>query len=134
MGIKYLDFTMFNLAAVTEIDKSYYNFYQSAEFSTALQTLQETQKQVREVVVSYHSFDTNHSFQSCPFPWTHFYICWNGYIIPCCAKPFPKELHFGNVFDTNVIEILNNKQYRKWRKIWFENQTPKFCDKCHFTT
>jgi len=133
IGIKYLDFTMFNLAAVTQIEKSYYDFYKSAEFLTALQKLKETQKQVSEVVVNYHSFDTNRSFQACPFPWTHFYICWNGYLTPCCAKPFPKELHFGNVFDSSVIEVLNNEQYRSWRTLWLKNHTPNFCDKCHFT-
>ena len=132
-GIKYMDFTMFNLAAVTQIDKSYYDFYQSADFLTALQGLKETQKQVKEVVVSYHSFDTNHRFRACPFPWSHFYICWDGYLTPCCAKPFPKELHFGNVFNKRVIEVLNNEQFRTWRHAWFENQTPAFCDKCHFT-
>jgi len=133
MGIKYMDFTMFNLAAVTQIEKSYYDFYKSVEFLTALQTLKETQKQVSEVVVSYNNFDTNRSFQVCPFPWTHFYICWNGYLTPCCAKPFPKELHFGNVFGTSVMEVLNNEQYRSWRTLWFKNHTPDFCEKCHFT-
>jgi radical SAM protein with 4Fe4S-binding SPASM domain len=132
-GIKYMDFTMFNLAAVTQIDKSYYDFYQSAEFLSELSLLKETQKQVKEVVVNYHSFDTNHSFQACPFPWSHFYISWDGYLVPCCAKPFPKELHFGNVLDTKVIDILNNEQYSNWRNLWFKNQTPVFCYKCHFT-
>jgi len=132
-GIKYMDFTMFNLAAVTQIDKSYYDFYKSAEFLTALHSLKEKQKQITEVVVSYHSFDTNHRFQACPFPWGHFYITWDGYITPCCAKPFPKELHFGNVFNNNVIDVLNNEDYRNWRTGWFNNQTPAFCDKCHFT-
>jgi MoaA/NifB/PqqE/SkfB family radical SAM enzyme len=133
-GIKYMDFTMFNLAAVTQIDKSYYDLYKSPEFLTALHLLKETQKQVKEVLVSYHSFNTNHSFQACPFPWSHFYICWNGFITPCCAKPFPKELHFGNVFDTGVMKVLNNEPYRNWRNGWLNNHTPAFCDKCHFTS
>jgi radical SAM protein with 4Fe4S-binding SPASM domain len=134
IGIKYMDFTLFNLAAVTQIDKSYYDFYKSPEFLDALHALQETQKQVKEVVVGYHSFDTNHSFKACPFPWTHFYICWDGYVAPCCAKPFPKELHFGNVFNNSVMEVLNSESFRNWRKLWFKNQTAAFCEKCHFTT
>jgi radical SAM protein with 4Fe4S-binding SPASM domain len=134
IGVKYMDFTMFNLAAVTQIEKMYYDFYKSPEFLSEFQLLKETQKQVKEVVVNYHSFGTNNSFQACPFPWTHFYISWDGYMVPCCAKPFPKELHFGNIFDTKVTDILNNEQYRHWRNLWFKNQTPAFCKNCHFTT
>ena len=132
VGVKYLGFTKFNLAAVTQIDKTYYDFYKSEEFLTAFDLLKETEKQVKEVEVSYHTFDTNHSFQACPFPWNNFYITWDGYMPPCCAKPFPKELHFGNVFDSSVIEVLNSKEYRNWRQCWYENKSPAFCDKCHF--
>jgi len=132
-GIKYMDFTMFNLAAVTQIEKSYYDFYQSPEFLSALDLLKKTQKQVKDVVVNYHSFDTNNSFQACPFPWTHFYITWDGYLVPCCAKPFPKELNFGNVFDNSVMKVLNNTFYRHWRTLWLKNKTLAFCEKCHFT-
>jgi radical SAM protein with 4Fe4S-binding SPASM domain len=132
-GIKYMDFTMFNLAAVTQIDKSYYDFYQSSEFLSALNALKETQKHTPTVSVTYHSFNTDHSFRKCPFPWTHFYICWDGYVTPCCAKPFPKELHFGNVFDRGVMPVLNGESYQKWRMKWQQNKTPSFCEKCHFT-
>ena len=132
-GIQYMDFTMFNLAAVTQIEKSYYEFYKSAEFLEALNLLKQTEKQTKNVAVSYHSFLTDYNFQKCPFPWNHFYICWDGYLTPCCAKPFPKELHFGNVFDSTVMKTLNSDAYQKWRTKWFENQTPAFCNKCHFT-
>ena len=131
--IKYMDFTMFNLAAVTQIEKSYYDFYQSEDFIKELRSLKEAQKQTKEVVVNYHSFDTNHSFQACPFPWTHFYITWDGYTVPCCAKPFPKELNFGNVFNSSVMKVLNNTFYRHWRTLWLKNKTLAFCEKCHFT-
>jgi MoaA/NifB/PqqE/SkfB family radical SAM enzyme len=131
--IKYVDFTMFNLAAVTQFEKSYYDFYKSSVFLSELNLLKETQKQTKEVVVNYHSFDTNHSFRACPFPWTHFYITWDGYFVPCCAKPFPKELNFGNVFDNNVMKVLNNPFFRHWRTLWLKNKTLAFCEKCHFT-
>jgi len=132
-GIKYLDFTMFNLAAVTKIEKSYYDFYQSQEFFSEFNLLKKAQKQVKGVMVSYHSFDTNHSFRACPFPWAHFYITWDGYLVPCCAKPFPKELNFGNVFDNSVMKVLNNTFYRHWRTLWLKNKPLAFCEKCHFT-
>jgi radical SAM protein with 4Fe4S-binding SPASM domain len=50
---------------------------------------------------------------------------------PCCAKPFPKELNFGNVFETSLMESLNSKEYRQFRRMWYQNITPEFCKKCY---
>ncbi len=132
VGIKYMDFTLFNLASVTNIDRSYYDFYKSIEFSNVLSELEETINNTPNVLVTERNFRTDNSFKKCPFPWTHFYICWNGFITPCCAKPFPKELNFGNVFNDKVINVLNSSSYRKFRTLWYENKTPDFCNKCHF--
>jgi radical SAM protein with 4Fe4S-binding SPASM domain len=85
-----------------------------------------------EVTVTNKNFVTQNSFQKCPFPWTHFYITWDAYMVPCCAKPFPKEMNFGNVRGRKVIDVLNSTQYQKFRKMWFENKSPIFCEKCHF--
>ncbi len=132
IGIKYMDFTLFNLASVTDIEQSYYEFYQSPEFLRTLEELEETIKNTPEVLVTERNFKTDNNFQKCPFPWTHFYICWNGYLAPCCAKPFPKELNFGNVFHSKVIDILNSKSYKEFRTLWLKNIPPDFCKKCHF--
>ncbi len=132
IGIKYLDFTLLNLASVTNIDQSYYDFYKSSEFMNVLSILEEKINQISAVIVTERNFKTNNSFQKCPFPWTHFYICWNGFMAPCCAKPFPKELNFGNVHGNNVINILNSISYREFRGLWYKNTAPNFCEKCHF--
>lgn len=132
LGIRYLDFTLFNIASITDVDQTYYAFYQTAEFQKAIADLDVAIKIHPGVVVRERNFKTDNCFQKCPFPWTHFYISWNGYIPPCCAKPFPKELHFGNVFDTKVIDVLNSPKYQWFRKSWFENTPPPFCNKCHF--
>lgn len=133
IGIRYLDFSLFNLAAVTNIDSLYYQFYNSEEFTNATKRLKEISEQTFKVTTNYN-FMPDKGFQKCPFPWTHFYICWNGFITPCCAKPFPKELNFGNVFDNNLINVLNSKKYKNFRELWFENKTPDFCEKCNFTS
>ena len=133
LGIEYMDFSQLNLAAVTNIDSSYYEFYRSDEFSNVTSKLEIECSNSKNVTTNYN-FKTETGFQKCPFPWSHYYICWNGYIAPCCAKPFPKELNFGNVFDNKVIEVLNSKNYFTFRKLWFENKTPDFCNKCHFTS
>ena len=132
IGVPYMDYTKFNLACVTDIDVSYYDFYKSDEFVKALEELEKTKKEVKNVSVGNRSFYDAPSFKHCPFPWSHFYICWDGYITPCCAKPFPKEYNYGNVFETSVMDVLNNKKFITWRKLWRKNEAPTFCDKCHF--
>jgi radical SAM protein with 4Fe4S-binding SPASM domain len=132
VGIDYLDFTLFNLAAVTDIEASYYEFYKSPEFLGAVLALENTIRGTKRVSVTNKNFETENGFQKCPFPWTHFYICWDGFVPPCCAKPFPKELNFGNVFEKKVMDVLNSDTYRQFRKQWFANEAPDFCDKCHF--
>ncbi len=132
IGIDYLDFTLFNLAAVTDIDASYYEFYKSPEFIDAVSALESEIRKTEKVTVTNKNFETENGFQKCPFPWTHFYICWDGFVPPCCAKPFPKELNFGNVFATSVMDVLNSKAYKAFRAQWFSNEAPAFCSKCHF--
>lgn len=132
IGIEYLDFTLLNLAALTNEDRAYYDFYNSDEFLDTLIELENKITKYKSITVTNQNFKTGNSFQKCPFPWTHFYICWNGYMPPCCAKPFPKELNFGNVFDSSVIDVLNSKGYRNFRELWFANKPLKFCANCHF--
>jgi radical SAM protein with 4Fe4S-binding SPASM domain len=131
-GIEYLDFTLLNLASVTNILNSYYDFYKSNEFLSIVSKLDKTMIKNKGVMFTNKNFKTNNNFQKCPYPWSHFYICWNGFIAPCCAKPFPKELNFGNVVNNKVINVLNSKEFRRFRKLWYENRTPDFCEKCHF--
>jgi len=131
-GIRYMDFTLLNLAAITAIERSYYNFYSSAEFLQAVTDMERTASETVKVYVTKRNFQVENSFQKCHFPWTHFYICWNGYVPPCCAKPFPKELNFGNVFDGSVMAALNSEEFRHFRSLWYKNEAPAFCAKCHF--
>ena len=131
-GIAYLNFTLFNLGSVTNIKPDYYEFYQSDTFLAELLKARETENQITDVEVSHWDYKSKNEFQKCVFPWTHFYICWNGLVTPCCSKPFPKELNFGNVFENGVMTVLNSKHFQQFRKMWFDNQTPDFCRKCHF--
>ena len=130
--IEYMDFTLFNLVSVTDIEQSYYAFYKSVDFQKTIEELEKTINDTPEVLVTERNFRTDNSFKKCPFPWTHFYISWDGYVPPCCAKPFPKELNFGNVFNSMIIDIFNSNKYREFRTLWFRNTPPVFCNKCHF--
>lgn len=132
-SIPYLNFTLLNLAAVTELDVSYYQLFYSEEFIRAKNILQEAKTRQPGVEVSFwQQQQPGKGFRNCPFPWTHFYISWNGNIPPCCAKPFPKQFHFGNIFDIPLTQILNTSTYRHFRRLWQQDQTPSFCNKCHF--
>lgn len=131
-GVRFMDFTLLNLASVTNIDRSYYRFYQSAEFLEVLSELEDAIRNTPEVNVTERNFKTENSFQKCPYPWSHFYISWDGYVPPCCVKPFPKELNFGNVVGKKAIDVFNSADYRKFRTMWYDNKAPGFCNKCHF--
>ncbi len=132
LGIPFLNFTLFNLASVTGIEKEYYDFYVSEEFLQAQKELEAAKERYPSVELTFWDYNKKNGFRNCPFPWTHFYICWNGEVAPCCAKPFPKEMSFGNAFEKPLMEILNNEKYRNFRKMWYNNQTHPFCRKCHF--
>lgn len=131
-GVTYLDFSQFNLASVTNIDTSYYKFYKSDAFLAVLNKVEAMKGQTKDLSITIN-FKAGKGFKECPFPWSHFYVCWNGEMAPCCAKPFPKEKTFGNAFDSGLMDVLNNKAYFAFRKAWYANKTIDFCKKCHFT-
>jgi len=132
VGIHYMNFTLFNLTAVTDVPANYYEFYKSTEFISELRRLEEKRKSLSNVEVTQWDFKAKNEFRQCNLVWSHFTICWNGEVPPCCAKPFPKELTFGNVIDSGVMPVLNSDGFRQFRKLWFKNKAPKFCEKCHF--
>lgn len=131
-GVPYLNFTYFNLVAATELDVSYYDLFRSPEFLRAKAEAEAAIRRCPGVEVTGLDFPGKPGFRKCPFPWSHFYITWDGYLVPCCGKPFPKVLNFGNVADGKVIDLLNSFNYRFFRRMNRKNQTPPFCEKCHF--
>jgi radical SAM protein with 4Fe4S-binding SPASM domain len=131
-GIGYVNFTLFNIASVTDISVDYYNMYKSDEFIAELWRLNQVKQSTPHVEVTHWDYHSENGFKKCSLPWSHFAICWNGDVPPCCAKPFPKELNFGNVFEKGVLPVLNSNSFRKFRTMWYNNKTPEFCNKCHF--
>jgi len=84
----------------------------------------------RFIELTFYDFESPASFKKCRFMWNYFYITWDGFVPPCCAKPFPKEKNFGSVFSNKLINVLNTKDFRDFRKDWQEENNPEFCDKC----
>ncbi len=131
LGVKNVNITPVNLSAITAWSTDYYDLFYGEDFKNELRAAHETAKASGVVELTIWDIRTKNEFKKCHLPWNHFYISWDGYMTPCCAKPFPKELNFGNVFETSLMECLNSTGYRKFREMWYRNETPEFCKKCH---
>lgn len=130
-GVKYVNVTPFNIASATSVDLKYYDLFESAEFRESMLAAQQAAKEVGNVEFTTWDFESESGFQKCHFPWSHFYVSWDGYATPCCAKPFPNELHFGNIFEEGLLNCLNSPGYINFREQWRNNETPEFCEKCN---
>ena len=72
----------------------------------------------------------NNGFRTCMSMWEYPYITWDGYYVPCCGKPFPKLLNFGNVFENDLMSVINSSKAQAFRKLWQKNVPHKFCHNC----
>lgn len=132
LGVSYLNFNYLNLVSVTEIDVDYYKFYYTEEFELALSEAYKEVKCHSNIEVTGLDLRENTGFRKCPFPWSHYLITWDGWLVPCCSKSFPKIMNFGNVYEEGVMPVLNSPQFLKFREAWRKNIHPAFCNKCHF--
>lgn len=132
LGVRYINFNYLNLVSLTNTDVDYYRFFYTPQFETELNNALATAQRLKHIEVTGLNFRGSNGFKKCPFPWTHFYITWDGYMTPCCAKPFPKILNFGNVFTDGVLPTLNSDSFINFRKCWRKNASPQFCIKCQF--
>jgi radical SAM protein with 4Fe4S-binding SPASM domain len=131
IGVPFVNITPVNIGSITTLDTGYYDLFYGDSFKSELKQAFDLSKQSGTVELSIWDIKKKNEFKKCHLPWNHFYISWDGYMTPCCAKPFPKELNFGNVFETSLMQCLNSKEYRSFRKMWYKNETPEFCKKCH---
>jgi len=129
-GIHFVNATPINLVALPELDIGYLKLFDSPEFKNELSKAYTVAKNYPEIEFTYPNFKKDNRWRMCRHPWKHFYITWDGYIPPCCAKPFPQVLHFGNVFDDSLIHVLNSAKFQDFRKNWLEKNIPAFCDRC----
>jgi len=129
MGVGEIFLNTFNLVA-TDLDTSGYAFYNTdtfqKEFTSALNLAAQ-----KDIFVGFHDLTAPKGFYHCGYPWDDFYVTWDGYAVPCCAKPFPKVLNFGNYFEQNIMEVLNSREYIEFREMSIKSVTPEFCQGCH---
>lgn len=131
-GIRFVNFTYFNLASVTDIPLEYYRFFASDDFKRMLAETEAMARKYPEIEVTGLDFPGHPGIRKCPLVWNHFQINYDGEVPPCCAKPFSKEYSFGNVSDKPVMAVLNSAKAKEFRRCWVENRPHEFCRKCHF--
>lgn len=107
-----------------------YDFYDSDKFRKEL-SLAADHADKSGISLECPNLNRKNSFGNCPYPWGNYAITWDGFLVPCCAKPFPKELNFGNVFSDNLEHCINHQKLITFRKLAKRNITPEFCKNCH---
>ena len=132
MGIQFVNANYLNVASVTEYGKDYYDFFHTDEFKSKISETYQSLSKYPDVNITGLDFPGKPGIRKCPFVWTFFYITWNGFIAPCCAKPFPKEYNYGNVINSSVIEVLNSPKAKAFRTSWQKNEPLPFCTNCQF--
>lgn len=133
LDIPFVNFNYINLASIPEEDASYYDFFRSAEFKEAQNKARATARKYRNIeVTGLGDFDGEWAGK-CHLIWNHFQINHDGEVPPCCAKPFSKELSFGNVKDASLMDVLNSDTAKKFRKSWELRQQHPFCNNCHMS-
>ncbi len=133
MGILYVNFNCASIAARPQMDRSYYDFFLSETYQQATEEVKRFSRQFHDMEVTGLDYPRDATFHDCIFPWEYPYITWDGYYVPCCGKPFPKLLNFGNVFEQGVMPVLNSTKAQAFRRAWQQNTPPAFCHNCQLT-
>ena len=111
-------------------DISYYDFYLSEAVRDAVAGAREFAA-LEGIDFTYYDLRNPQGFENCPFLWSNFYITWDGFLVPCCAKPLSRLLNFGNVFEKDLMDCINHPMFVEFRKMSRLNKAPSFCSKCH---
>jgi len=58
---------------------------------------------------------TKNAFVPCKYLWKMPYISWDGFLLPCCSRPFPGVFNFGNILQTG------DDKGTPFRELWFSD-------------
>ncbi|UCD77069.1 MAG: radical SAM protein [Desulfobacterales bacterium] len=59
---------------------------------------------------------SKNAFVPCKYLWKMPYVSWDGYLLPCCARPFPGVFNFGNIVPPD------QDQGASFRELWFSDR------------
>lgn len=125
LGIGRVSLKPVNLVA-NALPSSYYDLYRTERFD-ALAV--ESTRRGEELGVDVDVFRIG--TRTCTFPWDPIYVTWDGYLVPCCAKPFPKRRNFGNLLTGDFDVVKNSPSAVAFRRQLLGDDPPEFCRKCH---
>jgi len=69
-------------------------------------------------------------YENCPWYRGGLYISWKGYVTPCCQRPDPRTVHFGNILEQPFDAIWNSDEYRRFRETLASGRPPETCRTC----
>ena len=142
MNIMFVNFNVMSIKAMPKQTFDYYSFMKSNDFKEAVKQALEEAEIHPEMEITGLVFNDNeqqeeakkdnqnNGFRTCMSMWEYPYITWDGYYVPCCGKPFPKLLNFGNVFENDLMSVINSSKAQAFRKLWQKNVPHKFCHNC----
>jgi MoaA/NifB/PqqE/SkfB family radical SAM enzyme len=126
LGIRQLSLKPINLVA-NSTPSGYYSIFRGDKFRALAEESRELGER-RGIQVDVFEIGN----YSCTFPWDPLYVTWDGYLVPCCAKPFPKRKNFGNLLEKGFDELKNLPSFVGFRHLVMHNEdSPAFCNKCH---
>jgi radical SAM protein with 4Fe4S-binding SPASM domain len=125
LGIARVSLKPINLVA-NALPATYYDMFRTRQFDVQAD---ESVRQGRALGVDVSVFRIGS--YACTFPWNPIYITWDGYLVPCCAKPFPKREQFGNLLQQHYDDVKNSERAVRFRAELLSDAPPTFCNKCH---
>ena len=125
LGIRRVSLKPINLVS-HPLPVSYYDLFRTPHFKALTD---EARRRGDELGIDVSVFRIGS--YTCTFPWEPIYVTWDGYLVPCCAKPFPKRLNFGNLLQRSYEEVKNGPAAVSFRARMLSGDPPDFCNKCH---
>lgn len=129
-NVRFVNFSMLNLASLPEESPEKYDFFESDEYRGVLAEVERLKKEYPDIEITGMMEAPRTEAPQCPLVHNHFQINFDGTVPPCCAKPFSAQLCYGNVTDRTLLEVLNSPTAKDFRAQWSKGQIPPFCRRC----
>ena len=133
MNVEFVNFNVMSIRSMLKQSFEYYNFMNTEDYK-------ESVKLALDEAACHHDMEItglvqnnetrSNGFRSCTYMWEFPYITWDGFYVPCCGKPFWKLLNFGNVFENDLMSVINSKKAQSFRRMWQKNTPHIFCHNC----